>query len=251
MALDPWTHPLLVATGLVAGTLNVVAGGGSFLTLPILIFMGLPPVTANGTNRIGILLQNGAAVWSFRRDGVMERQWVWAAVVPSVLGGAAGTLIATWIADDTFRRILSILMIVMSLWILWNPIRPKEGAARERGAPLRPAILIGLFLAGVYGGFVQAGVGFLVLVVTTLAGLDLVRGNSLKVLTILIATPLSLAIFAWQGHVWWVPGLSLGAGYLLGGYLGARLTVLKGHAWVRQVVTVAVIALAVKLWLWD
>ncbi|MGH9869069.1 MAG: sulfite exporter TauE/SafE family protein [Candidatus Polarisedimenticolia bacterium] len=248
MPLEAWTYPILLSSGLVAGLLNVVAGGGSFLTLPILIFMGLPPVTANGTNRVGILLQNIAAVWSFRRDKVIEPGWAAATAAPSVLGAALGTLLAIWIDDQTFRQVLSILMIVMSLWTLWDPIRPRRDSA---GGPVKlgAATLAGFFLAGIYGGFVQAGVGFLLLVVTTLSGLDLVRGNSLKVLSLLISTPLSLAIFWWQGHVWWVPGLWLGAGTLMGGFLGARLTVLKGHQWVRRVVTITVIAMALKLWL--
>lgn len=251
MPIELWAHPVLFAAGLVAAILNVVAGGGSFLTLPILIFMGLPPVMANGTNRVGILTQNVAAVWSFRRDGVHDRRWILAGGIPSILGAALGTWVATRIADDTFKQILSILMIVMSLWTLWNPIRPRGGHTGGAAAHPRlgPGVMTGLFLASIYGGFVQAGVGFLLLVVTTLAGYDLVQGNSLKVLCVLISTPLSLAIFASQGQVSWVHGVSLAAGTLVGGFLGARLTVLKGHAWIRRVVTVTVIAMALKLWL--
>jgi hypothetical protein len=249
MQIAIWSHLLLFAAGVAAGMLNVVAGGGSFLTLPILIFMGLPPVVANGTNRVGILLQSVAASWSFRRDGVYDTRWVLAAGIPSTLGAALGTWVATWIADDAFRHILSALMVVMSLWTLWSPVDPRGERAGSGGGRIGPAAIAGFFLAGVYGGFVQAGVGFLLLVVTTLAGYDLVRGNSLKVMCVLITTPLSLAIFAWHGQVSWIPGLSLAAGTLLGGLFGARLTVLKGHAWIRRVVTVTVIAMALKLWL--
>ena len=106
----------------------------------------------------------------------------------------------------------------------------------------------GFFFAGVYGGFVQAGVGFLILAVTTAAGLDMVRGNAVKVLAIMGLTGLALAIFASQGRVDWALGLCLAAGTSLGGVLGARLTVLKGHRWVKRVVTAMVILLAVKLW---
>lgn len=249
MLVEPWSYPLLLATGLATGLLNVVAGGGSFLSLPILIFMGLPPVVANGTNRVGILSQNVAAVWSFRRDGVFDKSWILAGGVPSTLGAVLGSWAATRIADDAFKQILSALMIVMSLWTLWDPIRPKRRSLPGAAARLGPAAIFGLFLAGIYGGFVQAGVGFLLLVVTTLAGLDLVRGNSLKVLCVLISTPLSLAIFAWQGQVSWMHGVLLAAGTLVGGFMGARMSVLKGHAWIRRVVTLTVIAMALKLWL--
>jgi uncharacterized membrane protein YfcA len=108
--------------------------------------------------------------------------------------------------------------------------------------------MLGFFAVGVYGGFVQAGVGFLVLAVTTMAGLDLVQGNALKVFCILAFTVLSLGIFAWQGLVHWPLGLTLAAGNTLGGIAGARLTVLKGHRWIRRVVTVTVVIFAIRLW---
>jgi uncharacterized membrane protein YfcA len=112
----------------------------------------------------------------------------------------------------------------------------------------RWAILLGFFAVGVYGGFVQAGVGFLILAVTTLAGLDLVQGNVLKVFCVLAFTVLSLSIFAWKGLVHWPLGLTLAAGNTTGALLGARLTVLKGHRWIRRVVTITVILFALRLW---
>jgi len=243
----PWLNLLLIAAGVVGGALNVVAGGGSFLTLPVLILMGLPAGVANGTNRVGVLVQNAGAVWTFRRSGVWDPAWALQAAIPSILGAIAGTLVATWMHDDLFRRILSWLMIVMSLWTLWDPIGRRRTAIGGHRVHLGWGALIGFFLAGIYGGFVQAGVGFILLAVTTLAGYDLVRGNAIKVLCVLISTPVSLAIFAWSGQVWWVPGLWLAAGMVLGGLLGAHLTVLKGHLWVRGIVTAAVIVLAIKL----
>jgi len=248
LTTDLLDHGLLFAAGLAASTLNVVAGGGSFLTLPLLIFLGFPPTTANATNRVGILVQNIGAVWSFGRHGLLERRWIVAAALPATAGAIGGTFVAVWIGDEPFKRILAFLMVAVTLWTLWDPLR--TGSEESRARPAGPVpVAIGFALAGVYGGFVQAGVGFLLLAVTTLAGYDLVRGNALKVFCVLLFTPLSLAIFAWHGQVAWIAGLSLAAGSILGGLLGVRLTVLKGHRWVKGVVTVAVIAMAVKLWL--
>ncbi len=116
--------------------------------------------------------------------------------------------------------------------------------------PAHPlALAAGFFAVGTYGGFVQAGVGFLVLAATTAAGLDMVRGNAVKVLTILCLTGLALAVFAYHGKVWWSYGLALAAGTMVGGALGARLTVLKGHRWVQSFVTATVLIFAVLLWL--
>jgi uncharacterized membrane protein YfcA len=149
--------------------------------------------------------------------------------------------------DREFRRILALLMVTVTLWSLLDPhTRGRSDGGPPRLGPwsFRAAFLV----VGVYGGFVQAGVGFLVLAVTTLAGLDLVRGNALKVASILTLTLLSLAIFAAAGRVRWAPGLALGLGSLLGSLVGARLTVLKGHRWIQGVVTATVVVFAVALW---
>ena len=238
---------LLIIVGLVAGILNVLAGGGSFLTLPMLIFLGLPPSLANGTNRVGILLQNVGAVWSFRRQGVATHglaPWV---AVPATLGAVLGATLALWLSDRAFQQILAFLMVAVTLAsLLWTTRGASEGAEPTR--PNLAVLVTGAFASGVYGGFVQAGVGFLFLAVATWAGLDLVRGNAVKVLAILCLTAQALLIFAWQGRVDWVLGGCLAIGTLSGGILGARLTVLAGNRWLRWVVTLMVLVFAVKLW---
>lgn len=241
---------LLFLLGVVAGALNVLAGGGSFLTLPVLIFYGLPAGVANGTNRIGIVLQNLSAVWSFRRQRVLDwSSLVWAAL-PALPGGILGTWLALLISDAAFQRVLAFLMVALSLWTLFSRRAKTLGQTSASPDPRRLAALaVGFFLAGVYAGFVQAGVGFFFLALTTAAGLDLVRGNAVKVLAMLCVTVLALALFAWNGRVDWELGTALGLGNFAGGFLGARLTVLKGHAWVRRVVIAAVVVFAVKLWM--
>lgn len=245
-------YVLLFIAGLVAGILNVIAGGGSFLTLPILMFLGLPAGVANGTNRVGILLQNVGAVWSFQRDGVLDwRSLLWAAL-PAIPGALVGVRLALIVSDQAFQRILALLMVTLSLWTLWSkqriPLHDAEAGVVAPSSARLAGVTLAFFLVGVYGGFVQAGVGFLILAVTTALGLDLVRGNAVKVLTVLSFTVLSLALFAWNGRVDWLMGLVLAAGTTVGGIMGARLTVLRGHRWVRTVVTAAMIAFALKLW---
>lgn len=242
---------LLFLAGCIAGTLNVIAGGGSFLTLPILIFMGLPATVANGTNRVGILFQNVGAVWGFHHHRVLNWRWALRAAIPATVGAGLGTWLALVISDLAFRRILSFLMVALTLWTLLRR-DPVSDTDDPSGSDLSPAAMLGLALAfffvGIYGGFVQAGVGFLILSATTWGGLDMVRGNAIKVLCVLVFTILSLSIFAWQGKVEWPLGLVLAAGTVLGGQLGVRLTTLKGHKWVKGVVTVTVIFFAIRLW---
>ena len=162
-----------------------------------------------------------------------------------------GTWGALVISDHAFKRVLALLMLTLSVWTLWSPHTRKEGTATElAGRSRRHYLLTGLafFVVGIYGGFVQAGVGFFILAVTSAVGLNLVRGNAVKVLTVLCFTAVSLALFAWQGRVDWLMGLTLAAGTIVGGRVGARLTGLKGHRWVRGVVTVTIVLFALKLW---
>lgn len=252
MVAGPYAYLLLFGVGVVAGTLNVLAGGGSFITLPVMIFLGLPATVANGTNRVAILVQNVGAVAGFSRHRLVRRSWILRAAVPALLGAGFGTWLAVVMGDRAFEKLLATLMVAVTLWTLWDPAgkaRQTEEMGEAFGPAGRWALAGGFFLVGVYGGLVQAGIGFLILTLTTLAGLDLVRGNALKVLLILIFTPLSLAIFAATDNVNWAMGGALGAGTFLGGLLGVRITVLKGHAWVKRVVLVAVIVFAVKLWI--
>lgn len=236
----------LFLVGIVVGTLNVIAGGGSFLSLPLLMFLGLPPSVANGTNRVGIVMQNVAAVGSFDRHGVLDwSSWRWAAL-PAAAGAGIGVWGALLIGDEAFKRVLAFLMIAISLYTLWRPAGGREQSESTRRA--NPWVLAAVFFAiGIYGGFVQAGVGFFLLAGTTYAGFDLVRGNAVKVLVVLALTTVSLVLFALAGKVVWLTGLTLGAGTILGALAGTRLTVLKGHRWVRGFVTVAIVLLAVKL----
>ena len=247
--MDSWTgNLLLLFVGCIAGLLNVIAGGGSFLTLPILIFLGLPATIANGTNRLAILLQNIGAVWGFSRHRIVNwNSLLWAAL-PACLGSVFGTWMSLMITDRTFQRTLAFLMIAMTILSLWKPTYQQHSAEeiiKRRGLLLAASF----FLVGVYGGFIQAGVGFLILAVISLSGLDLVRGNAVKVLCILCFTAVSLSIFTIQGMVRLYPGPILGIGTVIGGQIGVKLTIRKGHKWIRGFVTMAVFFFAIKLWL--
>jgi hypothetical protein len=237
----------LAGAGVVAGALNVVAGGGSFLTLPVLLFFGLPASLANGTNRVGVLAQNMSGILGFHRHGAVNWPWALTASVPAVAGSALGVWAALVVPDFAFKRILSVAMVAVTIWSLVNQ-RRRPIAGQQLKPPTHWLVIIGFFIAGLYGGFIQAGVGFLVLAITTTAGMDLVRGNAVKLLSVMLLTLLSLAVFAGAGQVDWPRGLALGLGNWGGAMIGVRLAVLRGHAWLQQVVTITVVLLAVLLW---
>lgn len=242
--------PLLAcfAVGLVSGVTNVLAAGGSFLTLPTLLFLGLPATIANGTNRVGVLMQNLTAVWTFNRHGMVPWSWAAKAAIPALIGAGFGVWAALSIPEVAFRRLLSTVILVMTVVTL---VQKARGAGARDEALLPPThlgMVLSFFATGFYGGFLQAGVGFLFLTVTSTAGFDLVRGNAIKVLMVLLVTVLSLIVFAGAGQVDWRLGMALGLGNLVGGSFGARLAVSKGHRWLERVVAFAAIAFAILLW---
>jgi len=238
---------LLAAAGVVAGALNVIGGGGSFLILPILLFAGLPAAEANGTNRVGVLAQNLGGLFGFHRHGAIDWKWSWAACVPAVAGAAIGVWLALLLPNVAFKRTLSIAMLALTLWSILSPGN-KAGSGREIKSPWHPGVMAGFFVVGIYGGFIQAGVGFIVLAVTSYAGLDMLRGNAAKLLTVLLITVLSLAVFAATAQVDWPRGLALSAGTIAGSLYGVKLAVFKGEAWLQRVVTATVVLFAIALW---
>lgn len=242
------TSLILFVVGLVAGTLNVISGGGSLLSLPVMIFLGLPPTVANGTNRVAILIQNIGAAWSFHQRGLLSREWLLMAVPPALLGALLGTVAAVNIGELAFQRILAVILVVVAAWTLWHPVKLlEEGNAELPTGTRRLAFIAAFFVIGVYGGFIQAGIGFLILAATSMAGFNLIRGNALKVTLVLCFTPLTLVLFAFNGKVEWAMGFALAAGNFLGGLAGVHLQVLKGHAWVRGVVTATIVVFAIRL----
>ncbi len=237
---------MLAGAGVLAGALNVVAGGGSFLILPLLLFFGMPSALANGTNRVGVLTQNFGGVAGFHRHGAVDWSWAMTASIPALVGASIGVWLALTMPDFAFRRVLSIAMVLVTVWSLLN--RQSDQNRRELRPPTHPFVILGFFIVGLYGGFIQAGVGFLVLAITTSSGMDLVRGNAVKLLTILLLTALSLGAFAASNQVDWPRGIALGAGNLIGSQFGVRLAVMKGHDWLQRIVTSIVILFAIALW---
>ena len=236
---------LLVPVGFVAGAINVVAGGGSFLTLPLLIFMGLPHNVANGTNRLAILIQTAAATAAFRRADAIPVPVMIRLGAAAVVGAGLGSTLAVHVGEAAFLRFLSIVMVLFTLFPLLQVEAPDRKGSPQVGAGL----LAGFLIVGFYGGFVQAGVGFLSLGATSWAGYGLVAGNAIKVACIFLFSIVSLSVFALNGVVDWGVGLALGIGTFGGALVGARLTLKAGDRILRFVVAAATLAFAVALWL--
>jgi uncharacterized membrane protein YfcA len=245
---DLLTTLMLIGAGFVAGTINSIAGGGSLLTLPLLIFIGLPATVANGTNRIAIFVGGIGATTSFHRRKLIPFAWVKFGLPPALVGVVLGTWAAVEIGDVAFERVLAGILVLAAAWMIWHPVTPPEQTEAFAPDPEKRWLLMGaFFLLGCYSGFIQAGIGFLFLALLSANGLDLVRGNAVKVPLILAFTALAIPLFALGGNLDWVAGLSLASGQFFGAKLGVHLQVLKGQAWVRNVLTVAIVIFAIRL----
>lgn len=242
-----WQLPVLAAVGFVSGFLNILAGGGSLLTLPLLIFLGLPATVANATNRVGILCQNIFAIGSFRRHGVLPMKLALLCTAPALFGSYLGALWAVAIDERLFQRLLAAIMIGVLIIIMLDPAKRLQGK-EQHFTPVRLAILlVSFFFIGIYGGFVQAGVGFLIIPALLVHGFDLVRTNAVKIFVILAFTVPALAVFVWHDQVDWLLGLVLAAGNASGGWVASHVAVKKGHDWIKRVVSATVLILALKL----
>jgi uncharacterized membrane protein YfcA len=247
--MDPyfWQVPVLVLVGVLAGFLNVLAGGGSLLTLPLLIFFGLPAATANGTNRVAIFCQNIFAITGFKRKGVFPIRLALICTPPALIGSYFGANLAITVDEMVFRRLLALIMVGVLIFMVIDPMKHLQQAEKSM-TPLRLAVLIvSFFGVGVYGGFVQAGVGFLIITGLLMHGLDLVRINAVKVLVVFAFTLVALGVFVVHGQVDYVLGLSLAVGNSTGGWFASHLAVEKGHEWIKRFVVVTVLIFALRL----
>ncbi len=234
---------LLLVGGGFAGAVNAMAGGGSMLTVPLLVLAGVPGVAANGSNRVGILTSNVSSLMSFRNEGVRVTHNLIPIVAPALVGSLVGSYgVSELIGDESFERIFGLLMIPL---ILLTVVKPKVRAT-EQAWPL--AVTLGVFFAiGVYAGAIQAGVGLVLLAALSRSGIDLVSANMIKVIFTFCATCIALPVFILQGDVRWVPALVLAVGLSVGGWVGARFAVRGGEKWIRVVMVIAAIALAIRL----
>ena len=218
---------ILIITGLVAGVINTLAGGGSNLTLPALMVMGMPADIADATNRVGIFLQCIIGILGFRKHKKLDTSDLGPILWPTLIGGLVGALLASYAPISLLKPMLLGVMVTMTLIILIRPsiIIPPLGTIPNNVTDSARSWWM-LLLAGFYGGFVQAGVGFIL--IAALAGslrYDLVRANALKLVCSLGFTTVALAIFIMYDQVLWLPGLILAIGTMSGAHIAVKFAI--------------------------
>lgn len=244
-------HLAFGLVGVAAGFVNTLAGGGSLLTLPVLMLAGLPAHIANATNRVAVFLQGVAGTSAFDREGQLDRGASAALAAPTLVGALGGAATAAYIPNDILKPVLLAAMISIALLLLFRPgiLAPKPGGdARTLGET--PTAIPVLVAIGFYGGFAQAGVGiFLLAAFGGLLRYDLVRANALKLLVTTLFTGLALLVFITAGQVEWISGLALAVGMVAGARIAVRFAITTGHETLRKFVLAFAIVSCIAAWL--
>tara|TARA_B100000809_G_scaffold177312_1_gene174827 strand:- start:1292 stop:2065 length:774 start_codon:yes stop_codon:yes gene_type:complete len=252
MLLDINSILILVGIGLFAGVVNTLAGGGSLVTLPVLIlFLGLDEATANGTNRLMVIVAAIVASYGYKSKGVSTHPYGLYFGIAATFGAIIGAKIAIDIDGDTFKRFLAIIMVSVGLIIVFRSksIASLDLPERLSGKYL-VAALIGFFFIGIYGGFLQAGVGIVImLLLTQVSRLSLIKTNSVKAFSVFFYSIAAVAIFALDGKIIWMVGLWMVLGSIAGAWLSSRWSVDKGDKVIRITLLIMVTYMAIKLWL--
>jgi len=252
--MEWYIFPAIIVIGFIAGFMNTLAGGGSLLTLPMLIFLGVPANIANGINRIPLILQNTVGVASFKKQNVLPLKKAIQLTIPAVIGAVIGAQVAADLNEDILEKIIGFLLVFMFIIILYRPEKwLKEYVASADITGKTTWIQVIIFLGiGFYGGFIQAGVGFFLLAALVLgAGIDLVRSNAIKLLIILVYNIFALTVFILNGLIknptFILYGFVLAIGNMLGAYLGTRVAVSWGPKFIRIILMLAILASALEL----
>lgn len=230
---------LLVVLAIVAGVINAMAGGGSLLILPTLVALGLPPSVANGTIRVGVLVAAVSTSVTFHVQKVREYRVAARLAAPMIAGAIAGTWLATRLSDAVLRPLFGIALAAWAVILVVRPGRFLESPSEPKKPG--PVAWIAAIAVGLYGGFLQAGVGFPLMALLILGlGHPPVQANAAKTLLVLAYTCIALPMFAYADQVAWTEGAALAVGSIVGGWLGSKWQVKGGARLVRWVVVMAV-----------
>jgi len=239
---------ILIVAGILVGFINTLAGGGSIISLSLLMFLGLPANVANGTNRIAIFIQNIAAVGSFKQQNVLDHKKGFRLAIPASIGSVVGAWIAIDVNEEIIEKAIAIVMLVMMIVILYKPQRWLTGQKELQQKKVSVWQMILFFFIGIYAGFLHVGVGYALLAGIVLgAGYDLVKANAIKVLIILVWSPITLLIFVLNGQVDFAYGITLSIGNFMGALIASRMAVKKGASFVRWVIIAVILITAAQI----
>mgnify|MGYP006075872903 CR=1 FL=1 len=247
--MEIWQFIVLVLIGVFVGFINVISGGGSLITLPILIFFGLDSTVANASNRLGNISQNIFALAGFKSKGVTYSKYTFLLGISAALGAIIGAYMALGIPDQAFNKILAFVMLIVVVYTIFSHKMNMENVVERIENKHQTWGVLAFFFIGIYGGFIQAGTGLLIMAALSIINrFSFVKINTFKVVIVLFYLSVALIIFIFKGQVNWLYGLTLAIGTSVGGWLSSRWSYEKGDVWIKRFMIVSVTALAIKLW---
>ena len=248
--MEEWYHyVLLIVVGFAVGFINTFAGGGSLLSLPVLIFLGLPPSVANGTNRVAIIFQTAFATAGFKSKGVSTFPFNAYLGASALIGAIIGASIAVDIDGAVFNKILAVVMIVVILILVFKPKTNLNDLHERLTGKYLWLGMLAFFFFGIYGGFINAGLGFIIIIFLHFFNhMSLVRANATKVAVVFIYTLSALVVFVLNDKVNWAVGFVLAIGNGTGAWISSRVSVNKGDGFIKTFLVVIVAIMAIKLW---
>lgn len=237
---------LLLFSGAAAGFINVLAGGGSALTIPLMIFLGYDATVANGSNRIAIQVEALMAVLTFRKHVKSDVKLSLKLALMTLPGGILGAYYAVRIDDALFTKLLGFVMILIVISLMLPKARVIEHAVAHRWS--KQLAWPVMFAVGFYGGFVQAGVGFIIMATLLhLFRMDLLKVNVYKVFIVMVFTVPAVLLFIATGNVDWFAATALSIGMAGGTWVAVKASIRKGEKVVRATLAVALLVVAIKL----
>ena len=245
---SPEIIAMLIFAGFLVGIINTIAGSGTVITYSLFMMLGLPVNIANGTIRLGVIMQTLASTLNFKKHNALDWKKGLKLAFPVVIGSIIGALIATEINEAVFEKILAGILLIMLFFIFYKPERwLKNQVQKIQSKPTIIQLLLFLVI-GLYGGFIHIGVGIFMLSVLVLnAGYNLVKANAIKVMTVFLYSPFALVIFIMNDQVHYGIGLIAAIGNIFGGIVGSKMAVSWGSNFVRWVLMVVIIVFSAYL----
>ena len=243
---------LLIIVGFFAGIINTLSGGGSLFTLPVLIFLGLPPSVANGTNRIAIVISSLGGVLGYQSKNINTVPFSIYLGISASIGSIIGAQIALQIDGAIFNKILAVIMIIVGLIILLRQNSLSSNLPERLTGKYLIYAVLGFFIIGIYGGFINAGIGIVIMIfLNSLNRLSMLKTNATKVLIVMIYSAVALIFFAFNNAVNWRLGLLMALGTLFGAWWASRWSIKKGDKVIRIAMLLTIFLMAIKLWFFE
>jgi uncharacterized membrane protein YfcA len=233
---------VIIIAGIFVGFINTLSGGGSVISLSLLIILGLPAGVANGTNRISIFFQTLSSVGSFTRQKMFtDLRPVWLGI-PATIGSVLGAYLAIDVHEKVIEIAMIVAMVMMAFFLFYKPDKWLKENPALLTSPLKWWQFVIFFAVGFYGGFIQVGVGYFLLMALALGtGYDLVKANAIKNLIVFFYAIFALAVFLINGQVHYMYGLLLSAGSIIGALIASYFAVKKGAGFIRAVIVLSII----------